>query len=209
MFKYDKISIFLNIFTSVIINQEFMKTAKGINASDYLNFDTALNTGIKLLNDTKKQKVGLYILTSIYTGLRTGDIQKLTWEMFKNDTFTIIEEKTGKARTIQVHPNLKKAINKLCEGKSGMIFLSQKKTVYSTQALNRILKDIFSKQAKSEHISTHSLRKTFGRRVYDMQNQSEHALTVLSQMFGHSNIQITRIYLGLKQEEFNSIYLSL
>ena len=35
-----------------------MKTAKGINASDYLNFDTALNTGIKLLNDDKKQKIG-------------------------------------------------------------------------------------------------------------------------------------------------------
>ena len=71
------------------------------------------------------------------------------------------------------------------------------------------MKDTFSKQARTENISTHSLRKTFGRRVYDMQNQSEHALTVLSQMFGHSNLQITRIYLGLKQEEFNSIYLSL
>jgi integrase len=186
-----------------------MKTAKGINASDYLNFDTALNTGIKLLNDNKKQKIGLYILTSIYTGLRTGDIQNLTWEMLKNESFTIIEEKTGKARTIQVHQNLRKAINKICEDKSGMIFLSQKKTVYSTQALNRVLKDVFSKQARTENISTHSLRKTFGRRVYDMQNQSEHALTLLSQMFGHSNIQITRIYLGLKQEEFNSIYLSL
>jgi len=186
-----------------------MKNAKGINASDYLNFDTALNTGIRLLNEPKKEKLGLYILTSIYTGLRTGDIQSLTWELFKNESFTIIEEKTGKARTIQVHPNLKKSIDKLSTGKSGLIFMSQKNTVYTTQALNRMLKDTFSKQSRTENISTHSLRKTFGRRVYDMQNQSEHALTVLSQMFGHSNLQITRIYLGLKQEEFNSIYLSL
>jgi integrase len=186
-----------------------MKNAKGINASDYLNFDTALNTGMRLLNESKKEKLGLYIITSIYTGLRTGDIQKLTWNDFNTDSFTVIEEKTNKARTIQVHPNLKKAIDKLSTGKSGMIFMSQKNTVYSTQALNRILKDVFKKESKTNNISTHSLRKTFGRRVYDMQNQSEHALTVLSQMFGHSNLQITRIYLGLKQEEFNSIYLSL
>jgi integrase len=72
-----------------------------------------------------------------------------------------------------------------------------------------MLKSTFSKQAKNENISTHSLRKTFGRRVYDMNNQSEHALTLLSDIFSHSNIQITRIYLGLKQEEFNDVYVNL
>ena len=66
---------------------------KGINASDYINFDTALNTGLRLLNEPKKQKLGLYILTAIYTGLRTGDIQRLTWNDFNNESFTVIEEK--------------------------------------------------------------------------------------------------------------------
>jgi len=186
-----------------------MKTSiKGINASDYINFDTALNTGLKLLNEPKRQKLGLYILTAIYTGLRTGDIQRLTWENLHGDTFTIIEEKTGKARTIKINETLRKAINKNRSG-SGLIFVSQKKSVYTTQALNRMLKDTFRQLAKKENISTHSLRKTFGRRVYEMNGQSEHALVKLSEMFGHSSVGLTRVYLGIKQEELNDIYMNL
>jgi integrase len=183
-------------------------TIKGINASAYINFDTALNTGLRLLNDSKNEKIGLYILTAIYTGLRTGDIQRLTWNELKGESFTVIEEKTGKARTIKINDTLRKAIDKISKG-NGLIFTSQKKSVYTTQALNRILKDIFKKESKKENISTHSLRKTFGRRVYDSMNQSEHALTLLSDIFSHSSVQITRTYLGLKQEEFNDVYLNI
>ena len=60
---------------------------KGLQTSDYINFDTALNTGLKLLEDSKKRTLGLYILVSIFTGLRTGDIQKLTYEKFNSDSY--------------------------------------------------------------------------------------------------------------------------
>ena len=197
------------IFTLVTTKQLIMKTSiKGINTSDYINFDTALNTGLRLLNEPKRQKLGLYILTAIYTGLRTGDIQRLTWEDLQDETFTLIEEKTGKKRTIKINDTLRKAINKTRSG-SGLIFLSQKKSVYTTQALNRMLKDTFRQLAKKDNISTHSLRKTFGRRVYETTGQSEHALVKLSEMFGHSSVGLTRVYLGIKQEELNDIYMNL
>jgi site-specific recombinase XerD len=178
------------------------------NISDYLEFDTALNTGLRLTKEPKTEILGLYIVASIYTGLRTGDMQCLNWDMLCSESFTLKEEKTSKIRTIAVNENLRKLAIKLRKG-SGLVFISQKKSVYTTQALNRMLKDAFSKQAKKENISTHSLRKTFGRRVYDMNGQSEHALIKLSELFGHSSVQITRIYLGLKQEELNNIYLNL
>lgn len=197
------------IFTLVTTKQLIMKTSiKGINASDYINFDTALNTGLKLLNEPKRQKLGLYILTAIYTGLRTGDIQRLTWNDFNGESFTIQEEKTGKFRTIQINDTLRKAINKNRSG-SGLIFVSQKKSVYTTQALNRMLKDTFRQLAKKENISTHSLRKTFGRRVYDNNGQSEKALIYLSEIFSHSSVGLTRVYLGIKQQELNEIYMNL
>ena len=85
----------------------------------------------------------------------------------------------------------------------------QKNSVFTSQSLNRILKKIFKQLSKKEQISTHSLRKGFGRRVYDMNGQSEHALIKLSEVFGHSSIQLTRIYLGLKQEELNEVYMNL
>ena len=178
------------------------------NVSDFIEFDTALNTGLRLSKEPKTEKLGLYIVTSIYTGLRTGDMQTLTWDMLCGEIITLREEKTNKVRSIPVHDNVRKLTVKLRKG-SGLVFTSQKKSVYSTQALNRMLKEAFSKQAKKDNISTHSLRKTFGRRVYDINGQSEHALVKLSELFGHSSVGLTRVYLGIKQEELNNLYLSM
>jgi len=185
---------------------------KGINTSAYINFDTAQNKALNLIQTQKNQKIGLYILTAIHTGLRTGDIQNLKWKDLLNQERLIVkEEKTGKERNIMINPVLSNSVKKLyCnESLNDYIFTSQKKTVFTTQALNRILKDVFKKESKNENISTHSLRKTFGRAIYDKHNQSEHALNKLSEMFSHSSIQVTRIYLGIKQEEFDEMYLSL
>ena len=180
---------------------------KGIQTSDYINFNSALNTGLKLLDDPKKKKIGIYILVSIFTGLRTGDIQKLTYEQFNSDSLTIQEEKTGKTRTIKINETLKKVFQK--HRGNGLIFMSQKNSVFTTQSLNRILKKIFNKLSEYENISTHSLRKSFGRRVYDMNSQSEHSLGRLSEIFGHKNIHDTRVYLDLKQKDPNEIYMNL
>jgi len=50
-------------------------------------------------------------------------------------------------------------------------------------------------------------RKTFGRAIFEKsEDNSEMALIKLSEVFGHSNTQITRRYLGLKTEEILSAY---
>ncbi len=60
---------------------------------------------------------------------------------------------------------------------------------------------------KIAHFSTHSLRKTFGRRVVEMAGaNSEIALIKLSDIFQHSSVKITRIYLGLRKEELMDTY---
>jgi len=58
-------------------------------------------------------------------------------------------------------------------------------------------------------VSSHSLRKSFGRRVWENDGESERSLIYLSEIFNHSSIQMTRIYLGIRQEELNEVYLSL
>jgi len=87
------------------------------------------------------------------------------------------------------------------------IFTSQKGSVYMTQSINDVLKTIFS--SKTLQISSHSLRKSFARRVYSNHNESENALVLLSDIFSHSSIAITRRYLGIRQEMIQNIYLSL
>ena len=57
------------------------------------------------------------------------------------------------------------------------------------------------------NFSCHSLRKTFGRQVYNMNNDnSELALVKLMELFNHSSVSITKRYLGLRQEELLNTY---
>lgn len=180
---------------------------KGINTTaDYINFDTALNTA-KKLKETKDELLGLFILVGISTGLRVSDMLTLEWKDFDNDTLVIIEGKTSKKREITLNKELLNYVGSIRASREGKCFISQKKSVFTIQQLNRKLKVVFARE--KGNISCHSLRKTFGRRVYDMNNQTEHSLVTLSQMFNHSSVGLTRIYLGIKQEEISNIYLNL
>ena len=87
-------------------------------------------------------------------------------------------------------------------------FLSQKKVVYSTQRINVLFKDIKKRyNLKIEHFSTHSMRKTFGRKVYESSGENANmALIKLSEIFNHSNISITKIYLGIREKELLETY---
>jgi site-specific recombinase XerD len=87
------------------------------------------------------------------------------------------------------------------------IFVSQKGAVYKTQSINDILKTLFN--TKKLQISSHSLRKSFARRVYQNHNESENSLVLLSDIFSHSSISITRRYLGIRSETISNVYLTL
>ena len=90
-------------------------------------------------------------------------------------------------------------------------FLNRFGSVLTVQMVNRHFKLIKVKyQVKVKNFSTHSLRKTFGRRVVDMAGaDAEMALIKLSELYNHSSPQITRRYLGLRQEELGEVYDSL
>ena len=88
------------------------------------------------------------------------------------------------------------------------MLLSQKGTVYSVQRINVVLKELKEKyNIKIDHFSSHSLRKTFGRAVYNnSEENAEFALVKLSELFNHSDIRTTRKYLGLRNEELMETY---
>jgi integrase len=181
-----------------------MSTKK--TTSDYIEFDKASRIGKELLKNPKTKNLGLYILFSINTGLRCGDLLTLKWNLFDNEInqIKIIEGKTKKERIISINANLLE-LQKYRIG-SGFIFTSQKESVFSIQQLNRLLKQVFKNESRNYNISTHSLRKSFGRHCYDLMNQSEHALTLLSDTFQHTSVKVTRRYLGLRDLEIQNLY---
>lgn len=161
-------------------------------------------------------RLQLLISVGCYCGLRSSDILKLKWsEILERNQLEIIEKKTGKSRLIEINERLKSLVSKAYESIKGhgtYIFEGRKSTgkPISAQQLNRVLKDCFVKYGgNSDRISSHSLRKTFGRRVYEMNNKIENALIILSHIFNHSSIAITRRYIGLQREMIESVYLEL
>lgn len=181
--------------------------------SDYLQWNEAMQLVRSLYKDAN-YKMSLLISVGCFWGLRISDILSLRWKDILNvDEFTIIEHKTGKQRTIRINPQLKrhiadcyKQINPI--GINAPILVSQKGTVYTIQRINIILKEIKANYKLSiKNFSCHSLRKTFGRQVYNQNSDNaELALVKLMELFNHSNVAITKRYLGLRQEELLNTY---
>jgi len=181
--------------------------------SDYIEWDTMLNLVRNLFNDGN-YNISLLISIGSFWGLRISDILNLTWNQILNtEQLEILEKKTGKRREIKINAQLQKHIaecyNAIQPRKIvSKCFLSQKGTVYSVQRINVILKELKAKyNIKIDHFSSHSLRKTFGRAVYNnSDNNAEFALVKLSELFNHSDVRTTRKYLGLRNDELMETY---
>ena len=181
--------------------------------ADYLVWSDAMNLIRKLAKDDN-YKMSLLIALGCFTGLRISDILALTWEQILNtEEFTITEKKTGKKRVLRLNPQLQQHIQECHEHihplkDTSYILVSQKGTVFTIQRINVILKEIKKKyRLKVKNFSCHSLRKTFGRQVYNMNSEnSELALVKLMELFNHSSLAITKRYLGLRQEEILQTY---
>ncbi|MBU3010181.1 tyrosine-type recombinase/integrase [Polaribacter vadi] len=183
--------------------------------SGYFNF----NDAIFLISNLKVKlpKISLIVGFGVFTGLRIGDILNLRWFQILNVDFILLpEQKTSKVRHITLNPVLKSLILSSYDSfgtcNLDFVFLNRYNSkVISLQYVNSSLR----KACKdfniccSGNISSHSLRKTFGRRVYENLGKTDEALMILSSIFNHSCPSITRIYLGIKQEEIAEIYLNL
>ena len=182
--------------------------------SDYIEWDAAVNLVHRLFRDGD-YRMSLLVGCGIFFGLRISDTLRLTWSMLlEGNSFEIIEKKTQKRREVRINANFQKHIqdcfNALkIEDTSQFCFISRKKRVFSIQRINVLLKDIKKRYnlKNVKNISTHSCRKTFGRHIYECANENgEMALIMLSELFNHSNISITKRYLGLRREELLRCY---
>ena len=190
-----------------------MKENKKYQTSDYIQWDSAMQLIHKLYRDGD-YRMSLLIGCGCFFGLRISDLLSLSWDMLlMGDKFTLNEKKTGKRRVVKVNAQFQQHIKKCHEALNiendfDKCFISRKHCVYSTQRINVKLKEIKQRyNLKVEHLSSHSLRKTFGRKVVEASGENaEMALIKSSELFNHSSTRITRIYLGIRQQELLSTY---
>lgn len=190
-----------------------MKIKTTYRTSDYMEWDVMLSLIRKLYRDGN-YRMSLLIGCGCFFGLRISDLLALSWDMLLySETFTLNEKKTGKRRVVKINSDFQRHIKDCFNAldiKNDMekCFLSRKKMVYSTQRINILFKEMKKTyNLKIEHFSTHTMRKTFGRRVFESAGENANiALMRLSELFNHSNVSITKIYLGIRQDELLETY---
>jgi integrase len=182
-----------------------------MTGSTYLEFDKTLNKAQRMIKSDDNKSFALLVVCGLNLGLRIGDLLTFTFKDLRSDTVTFKEQKTNKERTVKINDNIKQALTYFeDEDDKHYAFKSQKGTVYSIQRINVLLKERFKGCKVGDGVvSSHSLRKAFGRRIWSNDGESERALIKLSELFNHSNVKVTRTYLGIQQDELNDLYINL
>lgn len=192
---------------------------QGHKAADALDWNEAMQLVSRLFEDDQYRDC-LLIASGCYLGLRISDILQLHWRDLLSDEFSMKEKKTGKERLLRVNSSLQR-IAVSCRKAMGLppendfVFVREGTNApISRQAVDLLLKRVRVKyRVRSAKVfSSHSLRKTFGRRIWLQEcdkGRGEQALLLLCDVFGHSSIAITKRYLGIRQDEIMSVYDSL
>ena len=173
------------------------------------------------LKKMREYKFLLFVSLGSYCGLRANDILRLRWSDIIDCSEILIEEsKTGKTRRISINENLKEIIdlcfrkfnetNKKGYGPDSIIFHNRSGNILSLQFINRKLHELFKAcNITVQNPSSHTFRKTFAKKIYEMNKRSEASLIMLSHIFNHSSLTVTRKYIGIIQEQIQDVYLSL
>ncbi len=183
-----------------------------------IEWNTMLGLLTRLRNDGQYREY-LFIAAGCYLGLRAGDILRLKWsEVMNKEVLTVIEKKTGKKRRLTLNQYLRDAFKFVADEltrqgqfmEDSYIFSNRIGEPISIQFANRQLHKIFTRyNVRVQNGSTHTLRKTFGKRVWEMDNKSERALIYLSEIFSHSSIRVTRKYIGITEKQIADVYMKL
>jgi integrase len=174
--------------------------------SDYLTTDEILRL-IRYFKKMGNHRMVLLIEFGVKTLLRYSDISRITWsDVLGKETLILNEKKTNKRREITIGRTLRESIltsyNELKQpNNEGLVFQ------YTLQHTNLLLKE-GGKDVKirNKNISTHSLRKSGSRFIWENNGHSDEYLIKLSSILNHSSTSITRVYLGISRQEIKDIY---
>ena len=191
-----------------------MKTAEPIRDKQHV---AALLSYYANRGDTRNH---LLITLGIFTALRISDILSLSWNDVYNfntkklrKSIHLTEQKTGKSKIIAVHKELRTALvthmSSMRPARPNpdtvLILNSRTNKAISRVQAHRIVRSAGEGINLPYTISCHSLRKTFGYHTW----KEGISPAVIMDIYNHSNLHVTRRYLGITQDDKNAAYLAL
>lgn len=150
----------------------------------------------------------------INNGLRGGDLLSLKVYQVRDkkvgDYVEIIEKKTGKPNYFYLNKSCLKSIQKIIKeyklNDEDYLFPSRKgRGRLYTYSLNRLVQSWCESVGLSGDYGSHSLRKTWG---YHQRKTFGVSWELISKRYNHSNPSITRRYLGISNEEVQSVCMN-
>lgn len=158
------------------------------------------------------------IVLGLHTALRISDILTLRWRNvydFTDHTYRehlfLQEKKTGKRTVIALNENARQALEQLRRQRADAgpdDYIFTRNTDYSTPLCRTQAYRIIRRAASDlheEHISCHSLRKTFGYHAWKQGTPP----ALLMDIYNHSSYQVTKKYLGIEQDERDSVFMEM
>lgn len=145
-------------------------------------------------------------------GRRVGDTLSLGWSdlflsngEYRERLVTLQEEKTGKVIGVRIHDYSKECIQKYCEKLRIKPMEHYQESVFSigAAAFRSALKKAVADVGLTYPVSTHSFRKFYGNMMYKLHPQDADSLSIVQSMFGHSDPNITKMYIGAIDEKID------
>lgn len=145
-------------------------------------------------------------------GRRVGDTLSLRWSDlflsnggYRERLVTLQEEKTGKVVGVRIHDYAKECINKYCEKVCINPMEHYQESIFSigNAAFRAALKKAVAEVGLTYPVSTHSFRKFYGNMMYKLHPQDADSLSIVQSMFGHSDPNITKMYIGAIDEKID------
>lgn len=188
-----------------------------LNARNYAIFILGISTGLRISDLLKIKVRDIIDIRKFNAILKVKKVSKITKE---DDIFTdrlyICEQKTGKINKPIVSKRckdlifnyLKLAQNDVKFSMSDYLWVSGGTTIkivqkpLAMQNYYDVLKKI-SHEIEFEiptHLSTHSMRKTFGYWLFKNASSQAETLAILQELFNHSNQRVTLRYIGITED---------
>lgn len=157
------------------------------------------------LENTKYRNIAI-ITTLAYTGIRVSELCNLNLDDIHRDTMTIhVTRKGGDDDEVIINNEVRKAIDRYIDFErqpyddaNRALFLSSRHATgdrLSVRSVERMIKAYGD--TIGEHVTPHTLRRTFGTKLYNQTGDLYLTATAL----GHKNIQTTKDYYTTMSEE--------
>lgn len=167
----------------------------------------------------------MLFIIGINIGVRASDLRLLTWDFFFDKgidgnlrfrkSYSLRPkktQKTGKYVNLYFNDTVKKIINWYIEqypieNINDYVFKSRKGNgPITVRAMWDVIKSVAKEAGIEQNIGSHSMRKSWSRRLYDNAKDKSQALVLLQTILNHSSASVTLKYIGILNDEIEEAF---